>query len=39
MSPANLNIFIFQIMDQFDTVEMLGINLTQRPKVEDQNNI
>ena len=27
------------VEDQFDTVERLGSNLTQSPKVEDQNNI
>ena len=29
----------WKVEDQFDTVERLGINLTQRPKVEDQNDI
>ena len=28
-----------KVEDQFDTVERLGTNLTQRPKVEDQNGI
>jgi hypothetical protein len=28
-----------KVEDQFDTVERLGTNLTQDPKVEDQNGI
>jgi hypothetical protein len=27
-----------KVEDQFDTIERLGTNLTQRPKVEDQNS-
>ncbi len=29
----------WKVEDQFDTVESLGTNLTQRLKVEDQNSI
>ena len=29
----------WKVEDRFDTVESLGINLIQRLKVEDQNNI
>ena len=29
----------WKIEDQFDTLKMLGTNLTQKPKVEDQNGI
>ena len=29
----------WKVEDQFDTIERLGTNLTQRPKVEDQSSI
>ena len=29
----------WKVEDQFDTIERLGTNLTQRPKVEDQSGI
>ena len=29
----------WKVEDQFDTVKKLGTNLTQRPKVKDQNGI
>ena len=29
----------WKIEDQFDILEMLGNNLTEKPKVEDQNGI
>ena len=29
----------WKVEDQFDTVERLETNLTQKPKVEDQNGI
>ena len=29
----------WKVEDQFNTIEKLGTNLTQKPKIEDQNNI
>ena len=29
----------WKVEDPFDTVKRLGTNLTQRPKIEDQNGI